>query len=146
MKINEIEGFPKYLLKKKSLPLYKSFIIKDDFKEMKIDTSFDALAISEEDAINKMVNDMSLEEIDNFQKSIPIVVSFAIIKLDLEDLSTKDLVDNSDSKFEDGLLLITLRDKIFKVDVSDKVLKDIVIDIDEKTEIKKCHDILLEKE
>lgn len=142
MKINEVEGFPKELLKGKTVPLYKAFFFTNSEEEMKINTSIDMLAISKEDALVELINQSPLEDtiLSTWSGN---TISFAVIKLDKADLLTKDLVDEGDIFFENGIISVTLRDKIYKVDVVDHILKNISIQIDDKTQRRICSDIEL---
>lgn len=140
--INDVKGFPKELLKKKNVPLYKAFIIHDPDTTMNVNTSIDILAISEEAAVASLVNELPLEEAMNIKGK---VVSFAIFKLLKEDLITKPLVDAGDVFFENDLVSITLNGKIYEIDVEDKRIDDITINVDEKTEYRICSDIKLVK-
>ena len=142
MKINEVEGFPKELLKGKTVPLYKAFFFTNSEEEMKINTSIDMLAISKEDALVELINQSPLEDtiLSTWSGN---TISFAIIKLDKADLLTKELVDEGDVFFENGIISVTLRDKIYKVDVVDHILKNISIQIDDKTQRRICSDIEL---
>ena len=142
MKINEVEGFPKELLKGKTVPLYKAFCFTNSEEEMKINTSIDMLAISKEDALVELINQSPLEDtiLSTWSGN---TISFAVIKLDKADLITKDLVDEGDIFFENGIISVTLRDKIYKVDVVDHILKNISIQIDDKTQRRICSDIEL---
>ena len=142
MKINEVEGFPKELLKGKTVPLYKAFFFTNSEEEMKINTSIDMLAISKEDALVELINQSPLEDtiLSTWSGN---TISFAVIKLDKADLLTKDLVDEGDVFFENGIISVTLRDKIYKVDVVDHILKNISIQIDDKTQRRICSDIEL---
>lgn len=147
MKIKEVRGFPKELLKGKTVPLYKAFLFSDSEDEMKINTSIDLLAISKESALEELINSSSFENglIEDLLDSTfnGHTISFAVIKLDKDDLLEKDLVDEGDVFFENGLISISLKDKKFKVDVVDNILKHIVITIDEKTKRKICSEIEL---
>lgn len=119
MKINEIENFPKELLKKKTLNLYKAFIIKDSEDEMRINQSADLLAITEEDAVADLIKN-SISSENPIQPNTEI--SFAVFKVDLKDMENKELLDNGEDYFKDGILFITLKDKIYKIDVYDKII------------------------
>ena len=142
MKINEVEGFPKELLKGKTVPLYKAFFFTNSEEEMKINTSIDMLAISKEDALVELINQSPLEDtiLSTWSGN---TISFAVIKLDKADLLTKDLVDEGDIFFENGIISVTLRDKLYKVDVVDYILRNISIQIDDKTQRRICSDIEL---
>ena len=142
MKINEVEGFPKELLKGKTVPLYKAFFFTNSEEEMKINTSIDMLAISKEDALVELINQSPLEDtiLSTWSGN---TISFAVIKLDKADLLTKDLVDEGDVFFENGIISVTLRDKLYKVDVVDYILRNVSIQIDDKTQRRICSDIEL---
>ena len=142
MKIKEVESFPKALLKKKKIPLYRAFIIKDADEVMNINSSIDLLAITKEDAVIQLVNELPEEEILTI---VGKTVSFAVIELDRDDLLTKDVVDNGDVCFEHNILSVTLKDKIYNVKVEDMVIENIHIIIDPKTERKICTDLQLSK-
>lgn len=136
MKIDEIKGFPKSLLKKKHLSLYKAFKFDNMLDEMKINTNIDILAITKEAAISKLISELVMNGIskndifadDSFGSGM--VVSLAIIDLDTKDLLSKDIIDNGDVFFENDLLSITLQDKIFNVDVEDVKIDKISINVD----------------
>ena len=148
MKINEIKGFPKELLKGKTIPLYKAYFFADSEDEMKINTSIDLLSISKEAAVEQLVNELPMQDVVDGIYATTIlnhVVSFAVIKLDKADLLTKDVIDDGDVFFENGVLSISLRDKLYKVDVEDNILESITIKIDDKTEKRICSDIKLAK-
>ena len=138
MKIDEIEGFPKALLKKKTLPLYKAFVIKDPDESMQINSSIDLLAITEEKAIETLLSSMSTEELEEWKQVDPNqrIISFAIFKLNMEHLKQMELVDHGDIFFEDNMISITLRDKLYTIAVKDVILDSFEYTIDEKTDKK----------
>lgn len=145
MKIGEVKNFPKALLKKKCIPLYKAFIFEDSDQEMNINKNIDVLSLTKEAALETLINEMPMMDVVDhvFEQK---TVSFAIIKLDTEDFVKKDVVDHGDVYFEnDKSLSITLKDKIFKIDVEDYLIENIVIDIDHTTEKRVCKDIKLVK-
>lgn len=148
MKINEIEGFPKELLKGKTVSLYKAYLFENSEDEMNINTSIDLLAISKEAALEQMMNDIPLESTWNdlltklWDRE---TISFAVIKLDKADLLKKDIVDEGDVFFENGVLSITLKDKQYKIDVEDNYCDNITIEDDEKTLRKKVTKVKLAK-
>lgn len=140
MKLKDLEGFPKNLLKKKSLPTYKAFIISDPEEYMDIKVDVDLLAITEEAAVRALINDLPLEEIQDIKGK---TISFAIIEIEKESLETKDVVDHGDIYFKDEIISITLKDKIYQINVYDKILEDVTIDIDANTEMKLVSNIKL---
>ena len=140
MKITDIEGFPKALLKKKEIPLYKAFIIINPDDVMNINSNIDILSITQEAAVASLVNELPLDEANELKGK---VISFAIIKLQKDDLLTKDIVDEGEPYFENDHLSITLKDKIFKIDVEDKLIDELDITVDEKTEYRICTNIKL---
>ena len=142
MKITEVEHFPKELLRKKSVSLYKAFIIHDQDEVMNIDSNIDILAITEEAAVTSLVNELPLDEAMDIKGKI---ISFAIFKLLKDDFVTKPVVDHGDVFFNRNMLSITLKNKIFDVDVKDMRIEDITIDIDPKTEYRICSNIKLSK-
>ena len=140
MFIEEVKGFPKEILKKKKVPFYKAFIIHDVGTELKVNSDIDILAITQEAAVASLVNELPLEEAMNIKGEI---VSFAIFRLKKDDFISKPVVDAGETFFEKDLLSLTLKDKLFDVDVEDKRIDDITIDIDEKTEYRICSNIKL---
>ena len=140
MKITEIEGFPKALLKKKEIPLYKAFIILDSDDVMNINSNIDILSITQEAAVISLVNELPLDDAMNLKGKI---ISFAIIKLQKDDLLTKDIVDEGEPYFQNDNIAITLDKKIFKIDVEDKMIEELDITIDERTEYRICTNIKL---
>ena len=73
--IHDINGFPKELLKKKHMPLYKAFIIHDPETAMNVNSNIDILAISKEAAVASLVNELPLDDAMSIKGQ---VVSFAI--------------------------------------------------------------------
>lgn len=142
MKLKELEGFPKTLLKKKSLPVYKAFIITDPEEYMDIKVDVDLLALTEEAAVRSMINELSLEEIPYVKGR---TISFAVIEIEKESLDSIDLVDHEEIFFKDEIISITLKDKIYQINVYDKILEDVSIEIDANTEIKLVSNIKLVK-
>lgn len=149
MKLSEVKNFPKALLKGKTLPLYKAFMVSSQEDELKIDTNIALLAVSKEAAIEQMVNEGKMEQlfgeiVDSITEGKNYIISFVVIKLDLKDLLTKDVLDYGDVFFEDDILSITLADKIYKIDVEDDILVNASFD---KKDIKRirCKDIKLKK-
>lgn len=142
MKITEVEKFPKSSLKKKTVPLYKAFIINDPDDEMKININIDLLAITEERAVNTLVNELRINNVDEIKGK---VISFAVFNLDTKDFITKDVVDEGDVYFQNESLSITLKDKVYTLDVVDKILDDIDIEFNEKTDQRICTNIVLRK-
>ena len=140
MKITEIEGFPKALLKKREIPLYKAFIILDSDDVMNINSNIDILSITQEAAVISLVNELPLDDAMNLKGKI---ISFAIIKLQKDDLLTKDIVDEGEPYFQNDNIAITLDKKIFKIDVEDKMIEELDITIDERTEYRICTNIKL---
>ena len=149
MKLSEVKNFPKALLKGKTLPLYKAFMVSSQEDELKIDTNIALLAVSKEAAIEQMVNEGNFEQffgdvIDSITESKNYIISFVIIKLDLKDLLTKDIMDHGDVFFEDDILSITLADKIYKIDVEDDILVSATFDRKDVKRIR-CKNIELKK-
>ena len=140
MFITDVKSFPKELLKKKKVPLYKAFIIHDVGTKMEVNSSIDILSITKEAAIASLVNELPLEEALNIKGEI---VTFAIFKVHKDDFVNKPTIDGGDIFFKNDRLSITLKDKQFDVDVEDLRIDDITIDIDEKTEYRICSNIKL---
>ena len=138
--IHDVSGFPKEVLKKKYMPLYKAFIIHDPETAMNVNSNIDILAITEEAAVASLVNELALDDAMAIKGKI---VSFAIFKMLKDDFVTKPVVDAGDVYFENDLLSVTLAGKLYEVDVEDKRIDDITIDIDEKTEYRICTNIKL---
>lgn len=140
MTIAEVKGFPKELLKKKNVPLYKAFIVVDEEMVMNVNCDIDVLAISKEAAVASLINELPLEEANDIRGK---VISFAIFKLLKEDFITKPVVDAGDVYFENDMLSITLRNKLYDIDVCDVRIDEVTIDIDPRTEFRICSNIKL---
>jgi hypothetical protein len=138
--IRDITGFPKEILKKKYVLLYKAFIIQDTGTTMNVNPNIDILAITEEAAVASLVNELPLDEAMAIKGK---VVSFAIFKMIKDAFVEKPVVDAGDVFFENDMLSVTLAGKLYEVDVDDKRIDDITIDIDEKTEYRICTNIKL---
>ena len=98
--ISDVEKFPKELLKKKYVPVYKAFIIHEPEECMNVDSTIDILAITKEAAVASLVNTLPLDEIMELKGK---VISFAIFRLLKEDFIKKPVVDHGDIYFEKDL-------------------------------------------
>lgn len=138
-KITDIKDFPKGWLetgpKNTSLNLYKAFIVTDPDEKMEIKQSIDLLSTTLWGAVMQLMNTFSFDELDEIKraKEKPII-SIVCIVLDLEDLLKKDLVDEGDLYYENDILAITLKDKVFDVLVGDFYLTSFNWSADPKTE------------
>lgn len=188
MKITELKGITKEMLKQKTLPLYKAFIFHENGQEMKVNENADYLALSEEAAVRQLLlntpmgifrdkvndgvrgffgkdgfnlfgekvedtNEDDTEDVKFFDRMQVTtdgdgkvekvdcknaVINFAVFYMDLDDLKEKDLVEGGMDYFdENGVLGITLQNKVYKVDLDTKALASfkIRLDGDEKTVI-----------
>ena len=131
MKIDEIKGFPKDLLKKKTLTLYKAFQIKDPDDEMQVNVSADLLAITEVAAVEQFLRTTSfLDFTDGILDDK--IISFAVFELDMKDLLKKDLLLNGgEDYFQDDILFISIKDKIYDIKVGDKMVTTIKAEADD---------------
>lgn len=142
MLLKDVENIPKEILKKKNVEFYKAFIIHDPADTMRVNSNIDILGITQEAAVASLVNTLPLDEALDIKGKC---ISFAIFRITKEELAEKDLTDAGDISFENGLISITLKDKIYTIDVEDKIVEDITIEIDPKTEYRICTDIKLAK-
>lgn len=140
MLLKDVENFPSEILKKKNIEFYKAFIIHDPSESMKVNSNIDILGITQEAAVASLVNTLPLEEALDIKGKC---ISFAIFRIKRDELLEKDLTDAGEISFENGLISITLKDKVYIIDVEDKIIEDITIDIDPKTEYRICTDINL---
>ena len=131
----DIPDFPKDLLKKKTLNLYKAYLVKDPDERLTVNRNIDLLAITPEDAVPNLLDNIPLEGLEEMQQSSePVILSFVHISLKMADMKKDDLVDEGEPYFENGLLAITLNDKEFDVKVLDKRLEDLQYTADLSTE------------
>lgn len=142
MLLKDVKNIPNEILKKKNIDFYKAFIIHDPDDTMRVNSNIDILGITEEAAVASLVNTLPLEDALDIKGKC---ISFAIFRIKKEELMEKDLVDAGDIKFENGLISVTLRDKIYTIDVEDKIIENIDIDINPKTEYRLCTNIKLVK-
>lgn len=143
MKIKDLKDFPKALLKEDEIHLYKAFKLLNLDDEMKININIDLLSLSEEIAVSRMINEMNTDELSeltselaSFKKddATPTIISFAKFIFDKNYLLERELVDQGEIYFKDGVISITLNDKEYEIDVYDKYLTDINIEISETDE------------
>lgn len=138
--LNDLD-LSKDILKKKNIRLYKAFKLKED-DEMVINPAVDILSLSHEAAIQFMINDMSLEEAQGLENEI---INFAVIEFKTDYLLPLSLLENDDDVyFNNDSLSISIRDKIYKISVEDKLVKEIDVEIDPKNEIKSIKNIIIE--
>lgn len=138
--LNDLD-LSKEILKKKNIRLYKAFKLKED-DEMIINPAVDVLSLSHEAAIQYMINDMSLEEAQGLANE---TINFAVIVFKTDYLLPLSLLENDDDVyFNNDSLSISIRDKIYKISVEDKVVKEIEVEINPKNEIKSIKNIIIE--
>ena len=135
--LRDVKDFPKNLLRSKKISLYKAFVLNND-EVMNIDVNIDILSISEEDAIKHMIQSLSVEQIEELRHR---PVSLAILTFNKEELLDKPLIDEGDIYFKDGNINITLKDKLYSVDVKDVNITELEYDVDPKTEIKNISEL-----
>jgi hypothetical protein len=126
MRFNDLD-IPKEYKKKKKVTLYKAFILKDG-DEMKVNTDIDILSLTHEASILVLITSLRLEDISSLKGKL---INFAILEFTNDGLNNTDLIDNGDLYYQDLSFSITLKDKVYNVDVEDKLIEDIVIDIKE---------------
>lgn len=143
MKIKDLKDFPKALLKEDEIHLYKAFKLLNLDDEMKININIDLLSLSEEIAVSRMINEMNTDELSELTSELasfkndnttPTIISFAKFIFDKNYLLERELVDQGEIYFKDGVISITLNDKEYEIDVYDKYLTDINIEISETDE------------
>lgn len=124
---------PKYLTKKKKINLYKAYLLNPG-DEMKVNENIDIFGLSYESAVQYMLYSVNNEEVSNLNGRS---VCFAIFTIDRSYLDTHDLIDNGDKPYyEKENISITLKGKPYKMDVEEKIIDSIEIDINDKNEIK----------
>jgi hypothetical protein len=100
----------------------------------------------DEDDKEYLYNNMSIEYKDKTLYKIEmkdVVVNFAIFKMDLNDLKKKDLVDGGSDYFENGVIGITLKDKLYKLDVEEKQLLSFKLQVNLENESRLISNIKL---
>lgn len=139
MKFNDLD-IPKEYKKKKKVTLYKAFILKDG-DEMKVNTDIDILSLSHEAAILILITSLRLEDISSLKGKL---INFAVLEFTIDELNNTNLIDNGEMYCQDSSFSITLKDKSYKVDVEDRLIEDIVIEIKEN-EIMEIKEMRLSK-
>lgn len=126
---------PKEISKKKKIPIYKAWL-KDNGDELKVDVNIDIYSLTPEEAITRILR----STLDNLKNKIVAVIVFKFPK---EELYNKDLVDHGDV-FTSGLSFsMTIKDKIYELelelyqivsydvefikDTEEKIIKNLVI-------------------
>lgn len=100
----------------------------------------------DEDDKEYFYNNMVIEYKDNAIYKVEmkdVVVNFAIFKMDLSDLKKKDLVDGGSDYFENGVIGITLKDKLYKLDVEEKQLLSFKLQVNLENESRLISNIKL---
>jgi hypothetical protein len=126
MNYNDLD-IPKEFKKKKKIKLYKAFILKDG-DEMKVNTDIEILSLAHEAAILVLISSLRIEDISSLKGKL---INFAILEFSSEELQSKDLIDVGEMYCQDLSFSITLKDKLYTVDVEDKLIEDILIEIGE---------------
>lgn len=134
-------GLPKDVTAKKTLDLYKAFVITDPGQKMTINQNIEVLYTDYFVALDHFLDQYTLEELQQFKDRIDVgdypTVSYAVISVDLEDLRDKDLVDEGEAFYENGQMAITLSDKLFTVAVGDALITKLSFEVDPETEQRK---------
>lgn len=124
---------PKELSKKKKLPFIKAFIMKNG-EEMKVNADIDMFAFTYEAAIQNMINSTDISDINDLKGK---TINFIIFTIPKDELLSKPLViDSNEIFYEDGIISISLEGKKYEINLEDKVISDIEIEINPKNEIK----------
>jgi hypothetical protein len=121
---------PKYLNKKKKINLYKAFILNPG-ERMDIKEDADIFGLSYEAAVQFMLYSTD-KSIDLKDKEI----AFVIFTIERSYLDTHDLIDEGEVYYKDDNISITLKDKPYKMDVESKIVDEIDVEINDKTEVK----------
>jgi len=132
---------PKEFIKKKKIKLYKAFILKDG-EEMDVNINCDIFSISHEDAVQYLINSLSYEEARALEHK---TVNFAIFTFNTSDLIDKSLIDDEDEPYvKDGSLSLTLKDKLYNIDIEDKSILELDITFNPTNEIKTISKIVFQ--
>ena len=126
--------------KKKDMPVVKAYLFTDPGEEMKIQVDIDVFSVNEDAALSSLINELRITSEDEIKGKI---VSFVIIKLDVEYLLKEPIVDEGDPFFDGESISLTLKGKKYTIDVEDRIVEDITIEIDPKTEKRICTNIRL---
>ena len=126
LRFNDLD-IPKEYKKMKKIKLYKAFILKDG-DEMRVNVDIEILSLNYEAAILILITSLRLEDISLLKGKL---INFATMEFTLEELNKKDLIDVGEMYCQDLSFSITLKDKLYTVDVEDKLIEDIVIEIGE---------------
>ena len=152
---------PKELSKKKKLELYKCWILtpldkESTPRELELNTDFDRFGLTEKSAITIAVNDYCAELLSNPEKVFDILSQkcFVILKVTLlsgtmdedviilpENKTGIDISPNYDPM--NGLLNVTIRERISDFDLKNYNLTDISLELDENTNLMVVKDVSL---
>lgn len=130
---------PKEYKKGKKIYLYKAFILKDG-DEMNIGTDIDILSFTHEAAIQFMMTSLTTEEVEVLKGK---TVNFTVFEFSSSELLDKELIDSGEVYCQDLSISVTLKNKIYKISVEDRLIEDIEVEINPKNEIKTIKSINL---
>ena len=130
---------PKEYKKKKKIMLYKAFLLKDG-EEMKICTDIDILSFTHDAAILFMITSLNIDDASLLKGK---TINFAAFEFQNDELTKKELVDEGEVYCQDLSLSLTLKDKLYKINVEDRLIEDIDIEINPKNEIKQIKSLKL---
>lgn len=134
------EEYIKTFRKKKKMPVYKAFRFTEPGDEMEVHVGVDLFSVTEDAAVSTLVNEEKIMRAEGFKGSI---ISFLVINFDVEHLLSTPLVDNGDVFFDGETMSISLKDKKYEIDVEDRILEDITIDVNQETDKRICTNIQL---
>lgn len=132
-------SLPACLSKKKKIQFYKAFILKDG-ESMVVNEDCDICGLTPEAAIQYMLYSTNPEDCQHLTGT---TICFAIFEVDRNILNTTPLVDTGDVYNKDDNISITLKGKPYKIDVMEKVIEDIEVEIGDRNEIKLISNIKL---
>ncbi len=132
---------PKDFIKKKKMKFYKAFILKDG-EEMDVNINCDIFSISYEGAVQYLINSMSYEEARDLENK---TINFAIFTFNSSDLIGKPLLDDDSEPFvKDDSISLTLKNKVYKINVEDKTILELDITFNPTNEIKTISKIVFQ--
>lgn len=138
--LKELKIAKKYL-KKDHVSFFKAFPIHGD-EELVVDRDYEVMGLDQAGAIQILMNQMSTDEVDAL---IGQQVAFVVFDVDRFALNTTDLVDPElgEEFFNQNQLAITLKNKLYKMHVEDRIIDDLKYDYNPQNEIKTLIELAL---
>lgn len=130
---------PSGISKKKKIPVYKAWL-KDNGDELKVDVNIDIYSLTPEEAITRVIRNGDVGT--DFKNIIMAVVVFKFLK---DELYNKPLVDHGDVFTSGQSFSMTIKDKLYELELELYQVVSYDLDYNKDTEEKNITNLVINK-